>query len=219
MRIVIAEDAAIERLLLQRAVEDLGHECLVAADGAEAWRLVQAYAPQVVISDWVMPGLDGADLCRRVRAQRDSPYVYFILLTMLDHRGFALEGMQAGADDYLAKPLNGEELRLRLIAAERVTTLHAALAEAHRLQGQLDGITLAGRELAHVLNNELALAVSALELLRLDPAAAVDSPELFAEAAVHLDRAVAHVAKLQRVVRVETQETPVGPALDLERST
>jgi len=122
----------VSRLLLRRTVEQLGHECLVAADGAEAWRLFQDAEVDVVISDWMMPGLDGIELCRRVRARPRATYPYFVLLTALGDRAHLLTGLQAGADDYLAKPLDREELRVRLQAAARVTALYRRLDEQRR---------------------------------------------------------------------------------------
>jgi DNA-binding response OmpR family regulator len=135
MRVLIAEDSAMTRRILREAVESLGHACEEAADGTTAWALYQQAGADVIISDWVMPGLDGPELCRHVRAHTcdetcgpHSPYTYFILLTMLEDKQHAIEGMEAGADDYLVKPLDRDDLALRLIAASRVTALHKELA-------------------------------------------------------------------------------------------
>lgn len=127
MKVLVAEDSGMGRLMLARAVRSLGHECIAAEDGARAWELFRSGGADVIVSDWVMPGLNGPDLCRRVRTN-PGPYTYFILLTMLEDRHHALEGMEAGADDYLVKPLDVEELRVRLVAAARVTALHRELA-------------------------------------------------------------------------------------------
>jgi diguanylate cyclase (GGDEF)-like protein len=127
MRVLIAEDSSMGRLLLQRAVEALGHTCLIATDGVEAWETFERELPDVVISDWMMPGLEGPELCRRVRARPDTPYAYFVLLTVLREKEHALVGVQSGADDYLAKPLDQLDLRICLIAAERVVMLHRSL--------------------------------------------------------------------------------------------
>ena len=129
MRILIAEDDAVSRLVLQRALERLGHECVPAADGLQAWEAFQREQPDVVISDWVMPGLEGPELCRRVRASDQQGYAYFILLTALEDRAHAAAGLEAGADDYLPKPLDRDDLQLRLVVASRVTALHRRLAE------------------------------------------------------------------------------------------
>ena len=129
MRVLIAEDDAVSRLLLRRSIEQLGHECLVAVDGDVAWALFQQHEVDVVVSDWMMPGLDGPELCRRVRAHPRQTYTYFILLTALDGKEFLLAGLEAGADDYLTKPFDRDELRARLQTAARVTTLQRQLAE------------------------------------------------------------------------------------------
>ena len=132
MRILLAEDSAASRFLLQRAVEELGHECVMAEDGLQAWELYRAGGIEVVISDWIMPGLDGDELCRRIRADEDGPYTYFVMLTSLEDKEHVLRGMQAGVDDYLTKPLDRNDLSARLIAASRVTALHRQVVEQQR---------------------------------------------------------------------------------------
>jgi two-component system cell cycle response regulator len=130
VRILIAEDDAISRTILQRAVEKLGHECLTAEDGEAAWELYKSTSGiDVIISDWMMPGIDGLELCRRVRNEGHDGYTYFIFLTALGDRQHLFKGLEAGADDYLTKPLNRDELQVRLISASRVTSLHRRLAE------------------------------------------------------------------------------------------
>ena len=128
MKILIAEDSAMGRRLLQRVVESLGHECRVADDGVAAWELFRQEGADVVISDWLMPGMEGPELCRRVRGA-DGPYAYFVFLTVLRDKQHALQGVRAGADDYLTKPLDPDELQVCLIAAERVVAVHRGLAE------------------------------------------------------------------------------------------
>nr|MBA2448468.1 response regulator [Chloroflexota bacterium] len=124
MKILIAEDSTLYRMMIQSVVEDLGHEYLIASDGQEAWEVFQDFGADVIISDWIMPRLEGPDLCRRLRAHGGANYTYFILLTSLEEKQDFLAGMQAGADDYLTKPLDREALEVRLLAAARVTSLH-----------------------------------------------------------------------------------------------
>lgn len=135
MRVLIAEDDAVSRMILKRAVEKLGHECIAASDGLEAWETYLANPEvDVIISDWMMPGLDGLALCEKVRGyegKRDG-YPFFVFLTALGDKKHLLEGMQAGADDYLSKPLDREELGARLLAATRVTSLHRQLNSQKR---------------------------------------------------------------------------------------
>jgi len=377
VRVLVAEDDVDIRDLLEIAVASLGHDVRSARDGQEAWDMFQADGADVIISDWLMPRMQGTELCRNVRAVADIPYVYFVILTALDSEDHMLKGMQAGADDYLAKPFTIGALQARLVAAERVTMLHRALDqrdreralslarhaavlrvarrfaaegdpdsllknvidEAVRLvdgeigavyrwdelhtclmpvaitaietpvstaasfggrlgesnvrlgegavgraaelrapivenssetgaeivapllhegrlvgtlairtgrtglafshenveslemlagvaaaalvgleRAQLLAVALAARELAHVLNNDLALPVGAMELLREDPALLPHLRQIVEEASLGLASAAGHVRRLQQVVRIHTKETPVGPALDLERS-
>lgn len=143
MRILIAEDDPMSRLILEKAVTGIGHTCVVAVDGEDAWsRYQHEHATlDVIISDWMMPGLDGVDLCRRVRAARHTAYAYFILFTALTDREHVHAGLEAGADDYLTKPFDRDDLRVRLLAASRVTSLYRLLdeqnAELERLNRKL----------------------------------------------------------------------------------
>jgi diguanylate cyclase (GGDEF)-like protein len=141
VKILIADDSPTPRLMLQRELEGLGHECIIANDGNEAWELFQGSGVDVVISDWMMPGMDGDELCRRVRSDLEAPYAYFILHTSLEDLKHVVQGMQAGADDYLTKPFGRDQLATRLIAADRLTALHRRLtvqqAELERLNAML----------------------------------------------------------------------------------
>jgi len=139
MRVLIAEDDALVRRILELTLTQLGHECSVAEDGLEAWERYRAESPEVLITDWMMPGLSGPELCRRIRADEQGGYCYLILLTALDDHEHALAGIEAGADDHLTKPLNVGDLQIRLVAAARVTVLHARLAER---EGELERLNL-----------------------------------------------------------------------------
>jgi two-component system cell cycle response regulator len=174
MKILIADDSAAQLLALQRAVEALDHECTPAEDGQQAWDLYEAGSFEVLISDWVMPGMEGDELCRKVRSAAGSngtPYCYVILLTTLIDKEHKLRGMDAGADDYLPKPLNPDELEARLAAANRVTELHQTLAEQQRelerlnrelhVQARQDPLTAVGNRLR--MNEDLDRLEAAAE--------------------------------------------------------
>jgi len=133
MRILIAEDDDASRMMLEAAVRQLGHECVSAIDGDEAWRLFQGAKMDAVISDRSMPGIDGFELCRRIRALPGSGYSYFIFLTSFSDKSGIRDGISVGADDYLDKPLDFEELSTRLTVAARLTDLHRRL-EAQQSQ-------------------------------------------------------------------------------------
>lgn len=139
MHILIADDDPGTRLIVAAAVERLGHDCTVAEDGAEAWRRFRERAPDVVITDWDMPHMDGTELTRRVRGQVDVPYPYVIILTARANREQSLHAMEAGADDVVFKPLGREELERMLVGAARVTALHRRLHRDAR-QDALTGL-------------------------------------------------------------------------------
>ena len=144
MKVLVADDDLGSRLVAQASIERLGHDCVVAQDGVQGWHLFTEHAPDVVVTDRAMPGMDGLELCRRIRAQQQDRYTYIILVTSLSNPADVIEGMHAGADDYVAKPLNPLDLEARLLAARRVTELHAELAaarEALALQASTDPMT------------------------------------------------------------------------------
>ena len=129
MKVLIADDDPVSRRLLQSDLQKWGYEVTVAMDGAEAWRLFQEGDFALVISDWMMPGLDGPELIRRIRACEKPNYVYTILLTAMSHKEELVQGMEAGADDFVSKPFDRNELHVRLRAGERIFKLEQALKE------------------------------------------------------------------------------------------
>jgi two-component system, cell cycle response regulator len=138
MRILVVDDSVISRTVLLRTLTGLGHDCLEAPDGEAGWQVYLDRSPDVIISDRLMPGLDGLDLCRRIRQHESSGYTYFVLLTASSDREHMVDAMEAGADDYLVKPLDIIALRASLVAATRVTELHLRLAAQ---QAQLERFT------------------------------------------------------------------------------
>jgi two-component system cell cycle response regulator len=131
MRILVADNDASWRLIVRTALRNLGHECNAVADGEQAWSAFQTQLPDVVISDGKMPGLAGPELCRKIREYEVSKYVYFIIVSGHGLLSEIVEGVTAGADDYLVKPLNPDDLQIRLIVATRMTALHNRLAAQH----------------------------------------------------------------------------------------
>lgn len=123
MNILIAEDDFISRKLLTNILKELGHTVASASDGEEAWRMYQTMPTRIVVSDWLMPKMDGLELLRRIRAEAKGEYTYFILLTAnVGQRENYFQAMKAGVDDFLAKPLDRMELEIRLRVAERILT-------------------------------------------------------------------------------------------------
>ncbi|HYK88630.1 MAG TPA: response regulator, partial [Acidobacteriota bacterium] len=131
MKVLIAEDDVVFRRILEATLSKWGYEVISACDGMEAWRLLQsATAPRLVILDWMMPGMDGIEICRQVRSQTDKPYIYILLLSAKGHRGDMITGLDAGADDYITKPFDPMEMRGRLRAGQRIVELQEQLLAA-----------------------------------------------------------------------------------------
>ena len=131
--IVIAEDEPASRRLLEATLARWGHPVEVTVDGEQAWAALQRPdAPAIAILDWVMPGLDGVEICRRLRALGSPTPPYVILLTANTRQADVVAGLEAGADDYMVKPFDHDELRARLIVAARVVDLRQRLADRVR---------------------------------------------------------------------------------------
>ncbi|HEX8296587.1 MAG TPA: response regulator [Chthoniobacteraceae bacterium] len=148
-RLLIAEDHEASRRILQAYLQARGFEVMAAANGEEAWSILSAPSPpSIALLDWMMPGLDGVEVCRRVRNQTDRPYTYLVLLTSRSAKEEIAEGLEAGADDYVTKPCDRDELRARLAVGQRVVRLERALA------GRVDELETAlseVRKLKHLL--------------------------------------------------------------------
>jgi DNA-binding response OmpR family regulator len=156
MRILVAEDDPVARRLVQRVLQDFGHVADVVEDGLEAWRRLEDADYDVLISDWLMPGLDGLGLTRRLREREGRPFCYVLLLTARFSKEDIVAATLAGADDFMVKPFDRELLHARLHAAERVVRLERDLAarvqeleevaeEAEALRRRLDEIEKEGR--------------------------------------------------------------------------
>jgi DNA-binding response OmpR family regulator len=125
MKVLIAEDDLDSRELLAWILKKLGHEVVTAQDGKQAWDVYKHGRFRLVISDLLMPELDGLELCRLIRAAHHTKYTYIILLTALIGKKEYLEGMEAGADDFVTKPFDADELRARLRVAERILSIQS----------------------------------------------------------------------------------------------
>ena len=149
MRALVADDDRVTAVILKAALERLGLEVLVAHDGSDAWEILQR-DPGIALTvlDWMMPGADGPEICRRIRRDEGRAHMYVILLTSRDASADLVAGLDAGADDYLIKPFESEELRARVQVglrvhslqerlAERVVELQAALSNVKQLRGLL----------------------------------------------------------------------------------
>lgn len=134
MKILVADDDRTNCIVLQKFLEKWGYDVVTATDGAAAWTLLtQPEPPRLAILDWMMPQMDGAELCKRVRARQDRFYTYIMLLTGRRQKEDVVQGLDAGADDYIVKPFEANELRARLRAGLRILELEDQLVSARDL--------------------------------------------------------------------------------------
>jgi two-component system cell cycle response regulator len=163
VKVLVAEDDVVFRRILESMLGKWDYDVVTASDGIEAWEILQAAdAPQLALLDWMMPGLDGTEICRRVRQGPAEPYIYIILLTARGQRGDMIAGLDAGADDYITKPFDPMELKGRVRAGIRILNLQSDLVaarEALRYQATHDPLT-------HISNRSAILQVLKGELFR-----------------------------------------------------
>lgn len=163
MKILAAEDNPVFQTVLRGMLTKWGYDVIVAKDGNEALRALESEdAPRLALLDWMMPGIDGVDVCRRVRSMGREPYIYILLLTARNEAQDLVEGIDAGADDYLTKPFNHAELRARLRAGQRILELQEQLLEARealRQEATHDALT-------GLLNRRAILGLLQVELER-----------------------------------------------------
>lgn len=130
MKVLIAEDDKITRLMLERMLILSGYETVVTSNGAEAWRaLQQEDAPQIALLDWMMPEINGLEVCRKIREHPQTRDIYTIILTIKDEQRDIIEGLEQGADDYITKPFDQEELVARIRAGVRIVKMQRSLAD------------------------------------------------------------------------------------------
>jgi phosphoserine phosphatase RsbU/P len=123
MKVLIAEDDEASRSILSAQLHKLGYEVVETDNGARAWEAYERELPSVVVTDWMMPEVDGLELCRRIRGFKRNEYTYIIILTAIEKSGAYLEGMGSGADDFISKPADVAELTARLGVAKRILAL------------------------------------------------------------------------------------------------
>lgn len=178
MRVLVAEDDAVSRHLLAAFLNKWGYRVVVAADGSEAWEKLQREdAPKLAILDWMMPGMDGLELCQKIRQRSQDKYIYVLLLTAKGQKEDLVSALDAGADDYITKPFDPQELRARVRAGWRIIELQEELIAAReRLRDEATHDHLTGlwnrsaileilhRELARAERQENTLAVIMVDL-------------------------------------------------------
>lgn len=168
MQILVVEDDAIARRLLESLIAKAGHECLLADNGKQAWTLFQQHQSRIVISDWMMPEMDGLELCHCIRDMKAPNYTYLILLTGKESKENAIKGFEAGIDDYIVKPVNAEEVTARLRAAQRIIDLEDEHRKTQSWLLQSEKMASIGQlaaGVAHEINNPTGFVSSNLKTL------------------------------------------------------
>ena len=180
MRILIAEDDVTSRLILENMLTKWGYDVVSATDGNDAWKKLQeADAPKLAILDWMMPGMEGIEICRKIRenSNKEDQYTYVTLLTAKESKENIVTGMDAGADDYITKPFDMHELRVRVRAGQRIVQLQSELLEAKKtleIQSRTDPLTGVlnrrailshiGSELSRAKRDNTHISISMLDL-------------------------------------------------------
>lgn len=167
MKILVADDDSVSNRILTDTLSRWGHEVISVSDGDLAWHMLnQQAAPRFAILDWLMPGLSGIEVCRKIRAQVNLPYTYVILLTGKSGKNDMLEGLKAGADDYLTKPYDPRELEVRIGVGQRILNLESELMTAlGKLQQSDRNRNDFISALTHDLRTPLAAERNALEII------------------------------------------------------
>ena len=218
MRVLIAEDDFTSRSILTVILAKWGYEVVSAADGDEAWAALQKPdAPRIALLDWMMPGMTGPQLCRRVRGRERAEPLYIILVTSKSDRQDIVRGLDAGADDYIAKPYDNEELRARINVGRRILDLQAELRSQEKLQGVLE---MAGA-VCHELNQPLQIVSGYSELLLTDLSESDPRYATLKTIKEGIDRMGALTRKINNITKYKTKDYLGGKSkiVDIDRSS
>jgi DNA-binding response OmpR family regulator len=197
LKILIADDDPSTREALRATLTRWGHDLVICADGDEAWQALQAEdAPKLAILDWMMPEMEGIEVCRKVREMSPSRLVYILLLTARERREDIMAGLQAGADDYVTKPFDRGELQTRLRVGIRVVGLQERLLEAERVRV----LTETAGGTAHEINQPLCVVLGKTDML-LSAMAADDPHRRYAEDIYKAGEKIDEIVRNMRAVR------------------
>ena len=216
MKILIAEDDAITQKMLKRKLNDWGYEVVSVPDGNAAWESIQQDdAPNLLLLDWMMPGMDGIDICRRLKQQNKGALIYIILLTARDREDDIVAGLDAGADDYITKPFGNNELRSRVNVGRRMLALQNTLLENEKLQAVFE---TAGA-VCHEMNQPLQVLSGITELLMLETKNSEPQYEKSMTLMEQPERMGKITSKLMKITKYETKKYLKGKIVDIDRAS
>jgi len=216
MKILIAEDDSTSRTMLQAVLTKWGYDVTATENGDDAFAVLQQEdSPQLAIFDWEMPGMDGASLCRTIRGQGRKEPLYLILLTSRGNHKDIVQGLEAGADDYIAKPYNNAELQARVNAGRRMVLLQNEMREREKLQGVLE---MAGA-VCHELNQPLQSVSGFSELLLMDLAASDKNYETLKAIKSGIGRIGELTRKIMKITRYQSRLYLKSKIVDIEKAS
>ncbi len=215
MKILIAEDDTTSRSILSAILKKLGHEPITAENGNAAWDIMQDInAPNLAVLDWEMPGINGTDLCQRLRKQNRKEPLYLILLTARTDIKDIVQGLDAGADDYMIKPFNNAELQARINAGCRMIALQKKMMEQEKLKGVLE---MAGA-VCHELNQPLQVVSGLSEILLTDMKDCDPNHETLKTVKEQVDRIGELTRKIMGITRYQSKDYLKRKIVDIEQA-
>ncbi|HEY7860286.1 MAG TPA: response regulator [Gemmatimonadaceae bacterium] len=219
MKALVADDSATTRRLIELSIGARGHECHAAEDGEAAWAAYELHAPQLVILDWQMPGLDGLEVCRRIKASPAARDTFVLMITGRTDDDDVANALDAGADDYLFKPFTPPVIAARITIAERRIALSQARWAAEEALANarwLAGVGQTALAIQHEVNNPLAALLGNVQLMLMDEELPRDVRHLAEETLAQARRVAAVVKRLSALEAPRTVEYLTGaPMLDL----
>jgi len=216
MKILIAEDDFTSRTMLQAVLTKWGYEVISTGDGHEALAIFQQTdPPQIAILDWEMPGLDGASLCGELRNQNLKDPLYLILLTSRKESKDIVRGLEAGADDYIAKPYNSAELQARVNVGRRMIMLQNEMRKREKLQGVLE---MAGA-VCHELNQPLQIVSGFSEMLLMDMEPCDPNYKMLNTIKTGIDRIGELTHKIMKITRYQSKSYLKSKIVDIDQAS
>ena len=216
MKVLIAEDDIMSRKLLEKILIKWNYTVISACDGNDAWtKLNTPDAPQLVVLDWMMPGMDGVELCRKLRKSKNNSSMYIILLTALKGKKNIVEGLDAGANDYVTKPFDYDELQARIKVGRRVVELQRLLIEREKLNSIVE---MAGA-VCHEFNQPLQVIMGYTDILLFEESVDSEYKATLNEIRQSSEKLKDLTSKLRNITQYKTKKyIGITKIVDIEKS-